>query len=93
MWGEVLCTEKNAEIHAYILKYYSTNSPRDQSGDVLGRTSRVFTARGLTPRTSYTFEVRANHFDFSALSKAPISSPPAEITITTKTTQSKECMG
>ena len=86
MWGEVPCSGRNAEIHAYILNYYPIDSLRDQNGGVLGSTglsNRVFTASGLIPRTRYTFEVRANHFDFSA-SSTVLPSPPAIISIATE---------
>ena len=54
-WDEVRCHEENSEITGYSVRYLygvvTTN--------VIGASNRMFTATGLIPRTSYTFEVAA----------------------------------
>ncbi len=83
MWGEVPCAGRNAEITRYTIIYYPTSDPSDRgSGVVMVTSNRVFTARGLIPRTDYTIEVRPDHIDFlGGVFIASVSS--ATITITT----------
>ena len=52
-WGEVKCLEQNSEITGYSVRYGG------MTASVTGASNRTFTATGLTPRTSYTFEVAA----------------------------------
>ena len=52
-WGEVECLEQNSEITGYSVRYGG------MTASVTGASNRTFTATGLTPRTSYTFEVAA----------------------------------
>ena len=52
-WGEVECLEQNSEITGYSVRYGG------MTANVTGASNKTFTATGLTPRTSYTFEVAA----------------------------------
>ena len=56
-WGEVECLElNNVEITGYLLHLVRYG---EVTASVTGASNRTFTATGLTPRTSYTFEVAA----------------------------------
>ena len=55
-WGEVECLEQNSEITGYSVRYYGF---RGVTANVTGASNRMFTAPGLIPRTTYTFEVAA----------------------------------
>ena len=55
-WGEVECLEQNREITGYSVRYYGF---RGATANVTGASNRMFTAPGLIPRTTYTFEVAA----------------------------------
>ncbi len=83
MWGEVPCAGRNAEITRYTIIYYPTSDPSDRgNGVVMATNNRVFTVRGLIPRTDYTIEVRSDHFD-SLGGVFIVSVSPATTTMTT----------
>ena len=77
-WGRVPCEDRNVEITQYIGRY-GPNSNLPIS--VIGTSNRMFTATGLIPRTSYTFEVEAAHFDPTTF--IPFRGPSATVTGTT----------
>ena len=60
-WGRVSCIDRNSEITGYTVRYGQTGSTTTVMESVSGTSDsdRVFTASGLVPRTSYTFEVAA----------------------------------
>ena len=60
-WGHVRCIDHNSEITGYTVRYGQTGSPTTIMESVSGTSDsdRIFTASGLIPRTSYTFEVAA----------------------------------
>ena len=61
-WGEVECLEQNSEITGYSVRYETVRYYYGFSGmttNVTGASNRMFTAPGLIPRTTYTFEVAA----------------------------------
>ena len=60
-WGRVSCTDRNSEITGYTVRYGQTGSTTTVMESVSGTSDsdRMFTASGLIPRTSYTFEVAA----------------------------------
>ena len=76
-WGRVSCIDRNSEITGYTVRYGQTGSTTMSNESVLGTSNRMFTASGLIPRTSYTFEVAA----VSSEGTGPFS-----IEITVKTT-------
>ena len=55
------CIDRNSEITGYIVRYAQTGNTTTVSESVSGTSDsdRRFTASGLVPRTSYTFEVAA----------------------------------
>ena len=60
-WGRVSCIDRNSEITGYTVRYGQTGSTTTVMESVSGTSDsdRMFTASGLIPRTSYTFEVAA----------------------------------
>ena len=62
-WERVPCNPRNGQIQGYNVVYYQTddNSPEMIRVNISGvsDSKRMFTANGLLPLTSYTFEVRA----------------------------------
>ena len=58
-WDCVDCIDRNSEITGYTVRYQNGGTTVMES--VLGTSASdtVFTASGLIPRTSYTFEVAA----------------------------------
>ena len=60
-WGRVSCIDRNSEITGYTARYGQTGSTTTVMESVSGTSDsdRMFTASGLIPRTSYTFEVAA----------------------------------
>ena len=60
-WGRVSCIGRNSEITGYTVRYGQTDSTTTVMESVSGTSDidRMFTASGLIPRTSYTFEVAA----------------------------------
>ena len=58
-WGRVRCIDRNSEITGYTVRYGQTGSTTMANESVSGVSDRMFTASGLIPRTSYTFEVAA----------------------------------
>ena len=60
-WGRVRCIDRNSEITGYTVRYDQTGSTTNDMESVSGTSDsdRMFTASGLIPRTSYTFEVAA----------------------------------
>ena len=60
-WGRVSCIDHNSEITGYTVRYGQTDSTTTVMESVSGTSDsdRVFTAIGLIPHTSYTFEVAA----------------------------------
>ena len=59
-WGRVSCIDRNSEITGYTVRYGQTGSTtNDMSVSGTSDSDRMFTASGLIPRTSYTFEVAA----------------------------------
>ena len=60
-WGRVSCIDRNSEITGYTVRYGQTGSTPTVMESVSGTSDsdRMFTASGLIPRTSYTFEVAA----------------------------------
>ena len=60
-WGRVSCIDRNSEITGYTVQYGQTGSTTTVMESVSGTSDsdRMFTASGLIPRTSYTFEVAA----------------------------------
>ena len=59
-WGRVPCEDRHVEITQYSGRY---GPNRNLGISVIGTSNRMFTATGLVPRTSYTFEVEAAHFN------------------------------
>ena len=59
-WDQVPCIEQNSEITGYIVRYNSS-SGETQMAPV--QNSQVFTASGLTPNTTYSFQVSAVNSD------------------------------
>ena len=62
-WERVDCLQRNGQINLYRVTYYPTSAGSSSSTPetVIGTedSDRVFTAVGLPPQTSYTFEVEA----------------------------------
>ena len=60
-WGRVSCIDRNSEITGYSVRYGQTGSATTVMESVSGTSDsdRMFTASGLIPLTSYTFEVAA----------------------------------
>ena len=60
-WGRVSCIDRSSEITGYTVRYGQTGSTTTVMESVSGTSDsdRMFTASGLIPRTSYTFEVAA----------------------------------
>ena len=60
-WGRVSCIDRNSEITGYTVQYSQTGSFTTVMESVSGTSDsdRMFTASGLIPHTSYTFEVAA----------------------------------
>ena len=60
-WGRVSCIDRNSEITGYTVRHGQTGSTTTVMESVSGTSDsdRMFTASGLIPRTSYTFEVAA----------------------------------
>ena len=58
-WGRVRCIDRNSEITGYTVRYGQTGSATTVMESVSGTSNRILTARGLIPRTNYTFEVAA----------------------------------
>ena len=58
-WDRVSCIDRNSEITGYTVRYGQTGSTTTVMELVSGTSDRMFTASGLIPRTSYTFEVAA----------------------------------
>ena len=82
-WGCVTCIDRNSEITGYTVRYGRPGSTTVMES-VLGTSDsdRVFTASGLIPHTSYTFEVAA----VSSEGTGPFSS---RITVMTSTPTGK----
>ena len=78
MWGRVPCEDRNVEITQYSGRYGPNN---DLPISVIGTSTRMFTATGLIPRTSYTFEVEAAHFN--PITFDSFRGPSATVTDTT----------
>ena len=53
-WDPIDCIEQNGIISFYLTKFHTRENDHRVSGMVLGTS---FTADGLTPNTSYTFQV------------------------------------
>ena len=83
-WGRVNCIDRNSEITGYTVRYGQTGSTTTVMESVSGTSDsdRMFTASGLIPRTSYTFEVAA----VSSEGTGPFSS---RITVMTSTPTGK----
>ena len=59
-WTRVRCTDRNSEITGYTVRYGQTGSTTvNESVSGTSNSDRMFSASGLIPRTSYTFEVAA----------------------------------
>ena len=58
-WGRVSCIDRNSEITGYTVRYGQTGSTTIVMESGTSDSDRMFTASGLIPRTSYTFEVAA----------------------------------
>ena len=59
-WGEVECLEQNSEITGYSVRYETVRYYYyGVTANVTGASNRMFTAPGLIPRITYTFEVAA----------------------------------
>ena len=60
-WGRVSCIDRNSKITGYTVRYGQTGRTTTVMESVSGTSDsdRMFTASGLIPRTSYTFEVAA----------------------------------
>ena len=68
------------EITQYIGRY---GPNRNLGISVIGTSNRMFTATGLVPRTSYTFEVEAAHFNLVDVTPVLFRGPSATVTDTT----------
>ena len=77
-WGRVPCEDRNVEITQYSGRYGPNNNLPIY---VIGTSNRMFTATGLIPRTSYTFEVEAVHL--SLITIQVFQGPSATVTGTT----------
>ena len=77
-WGFVPCEDRNVEITQYSGRYGPNNN---LPISVIGASNRMFTATGLVPRTSYSFEVEAAHFNPAAFTS--FRGPSATVTDTT----------
>ena len=64
-WGEISCSERNGEITGYTVEYSSTDPPHNGSLTVFG-VSRTLVVGDLIPRTSYSFQVRAQEASSSS---------------------------
>ena len=85
-WDRVDCQERNGFTDSYRVVYYPTSDPSDRKARVLtgtGDSDRMFTATGLHPRTSYTFEVQASNTNLD------VRGAPATFTVSTSTPQSE----
>lgn len=84
-WEEVQCLQRNGQINQYKVTYYPTADDDNPSSELLEESHRhrTFTAVGLPPQTSYTFEVEAVNTAIS------LASPPATLTVVTATPQSE----
>ena len=62
-WERVQCNERNGQIQGYNVFYYQADDDASEMISVnvsgVSESERMFTANGLLPLTSYTFEVRA----------------------------------
>jgi hypothetical protein len=58
-WTELPCSDRNGEITGYAVEYSSTVPPHTNTVTVSSSTNTRLVVGGLTPRTSYTFKVRA----------------------------------
>ena len=80
------CLQRNGQISQYRVTYYPTGNSGASTTDFIVGTDesvRVFTAVGLPPQTSYTFEVEAVN---SALFQL---GPAATLVVSTSTPQGK----
>ena len=63
-WDRVDCQQRNGHTDSYRVVYHPSASPRNTIARTVvgvGDIDRMFTATGLPPRTSYTFEVQASN--------------------------------
>ena len=67
----------------YRVTYYPLSDPNAGGGGLVELNSRVFTATGLTPRTSYFFQVQA--FNLFTIVQGSV----ADLTVTTSNPSSK----
>ena len=60
-WGRVSCIDRNSEVTGYTVRYGQTGCTTTvmESVSATGDSDRIFTASGLIPRTSYTFQMAA----------------------------------
>ena len=63
-WDQVPCIEQNSEITGYIVRY--------STGETQMAAVQMFNASGLTPNTTYSFQVAAINSDGEV---GPYSSP------------------
>ena len=85
-WDRVDCLERNGETDSYRVVDYPTLYPNERSGRTIAGTEdsdRKFSVTGLTPRTSYTFEVQASNPGFD------LRGAPATLTVNTTAPQSE----
>ena len=76
--------DRNVEVTGYVVGYALTSDPEDRvtdDDDGTDASDRMETVPGLIPRTNYTFDVAAFHFDFDnrVLLIGPVT---AEIVVT-----------
>ena len=85
-WDRIDCLQRNGIINQYRVFFYPTSGSRGNNPILIVGTDesvRMYTAVGLPPRTSYTFEVEA----VNGVLLAP--SPAAIQTVTTSVPQSE----
>ena len=70
-WDQVPCIEQNSEIIGYMVMYNSSSG--DMQMDPV-QNSQMFNASGLTPDTTYSFQVAAVNSDDEE-GRGPYSSP------------------
>ena len=78
-WDRLDCLDRNGDISLYRVKYGPTSS-MDTVPMTTDVSTRMFTAIGLAPRMSYTFEVEAFNFNIG---------PPASISVATSVPESE----
>ena len=82
------------EVMEYVVRYALTSDPEDKTAtNVMGTdiSNRMATVTGLIPRTNYTFDVAASHFDFVNSASVFLTGPFAAKTVVTAISPGNYC--